>query len=442
MTNFLNILLITDGYNKRDLNSLASVYLDNGKLEQLIEETVSSSLVRNDVEGKKVLLKPNWVRHSIIDTDEICLRTNDNFILAVLSFILRMRPSQVVIGDAPIQGCDWDRMITESFYSAVKALSDRHNIPVSLKDFRRRTFNRIRNEHSSEIHPLSDYVIVDLEGKSMLEAITQPGLTKFRVTDYDPDRMTEAHSPGVHKYCITKEFLDADILISIPKIKTHQKTGITGALKNIVGINGDKDFLPHHRIGGVGRGGDCYPGDSMLRYLAEMSLDHANRLHGKRRYWIWQKISSLFWLLSFPSPEHSLTAGWYGNDTTWRMVTDLNIIAVYCTRNGVISDTPQRTVYSICDGIVAGQGDGPLQPCPLPLGVISFSNDSLTNDRAMALLMGISPDKVPLLSEQSLSEKQECLLKLNGTKISMEDLHAFSIIADLPPGWKRYNFQR
>ena len=30
---------------------------------------------------------------------------------------------------------------------------------------------------------------------------------------------------------------DADIVISLPKIKSHQKTGITGAIKNLVGIN-------------------------------------------------------------------------------------------------------------------------------------------------------------------------------------------------------------
>jgi hypothetical protein len=250
--------------------------------------------------------------------------------------------------------------------------------------------------------------------------------------------MSEAHAPGIHKYCITKKFFDSDIVISLPKVKTHQKTGLTAAMKNIVGINGDKDFLPHHRIGGSGRGGDCYPGNSILRYLAELSLDQANRNQGKFSYRLLQKISSLLWLISFPGPEHNLAAGWYGNDTTWRMVMDLNRIAIYGEKDGTLSDQPQRSVYSLCDGIIAGQGDGPLGPDPLPLGVISFTNDSLTNDRAMAELMKLPVDKIPLLSANDLSVKNDSHIILNGSSISMEELRSFSVTADPPRGWKRY----
>ena len=32
---------------------------------------------------------------------------------------------------------------------------------------------------------------------------------------------------------------------SLPKLKTHKKAGITCALKNLIGINGNKEYLPH-----------------------------------------------------------------------------------------------------------------------------------------------------------------------------------------------------
>lgn len=91
----------------------------------------------------------------------------------------------------------------------------------------------------------------------------------FRITCYPPERLKREHQKGHHRYCIIKDLFEADVVLSLPKVKTHQKTGITGALKNFVGVNGDKDYLPHHRIGGTKFGGDCYPGGSLLRRWSE-----------------------------------------------------------------------------------------------------------------------------------------------------------------------------
>jgi hypothetical protein len=249
--------------------------------------------------------------------------------------------------------------------------------------------------------------------------------------------MLSAHMPGVHKYCITRELFEADILLSLPKIKTHQKTGITGALKNLVGLNGDKDFLPHHRIGGTKFGGDCYPGGSYLRYWAELMLDEANRRQGRKSFYFWQKVSSLLWRLSFPGPEHQIAAGWCGNDTTWRMVLDIYKIIEYGKPNGTIADKPQRQILSLCDGIIAGQGDGPLNPLPLPLGIITFTNNPFINDRAMALLMDLPVEKIPLLTPIQLIDKRECKIYLNGEKLQLKDLKRYSIKVVPPRGWKR-----
>ena len=53
--------------------------------------------------------------------------------------------------------------------------------------------------------------------------------------------------------------MKCDLFVNLPKLKTHKKTGITCSLKNFVGINGDKNWLPHHTEGVPANGGDEFP---------------------------------------------------------------------------------------------------------------------------------------------------------------------------------------
>jgi len=432
---FLYLLRVKNEHTLKDLSELINYYKSTD-LADAISSLINKKLTPAQIQGKRILLKPNWVKHSSTPNDELCLRTNEHFIIAALTAIIKAEPSEVVIGDAPIQGCKWDNMISKFLIKNINELSQGYNIPIKLKDFRRRKYVISDNNPESSLRPLSDYIIFNLGKNSHLEPVTESSKTQFRVTNYDPDRMLSAHAPGIHKYCITKEFFKSDIVVSLPKIKTHEKTCITGALKNIVGINGDKDFLPHHRIGGTKFGGDCYPGGSYLRYWAELALDKANRRQGRNSFWYWQKLSSFLWHISRPGPEHNISAGWHGNDTTWRMVLDINKIAEYGREDGTIADKPQRQIFSICDGIIAGQGDGPLIPEPLPLGIISFTNSSINNDRAIACLMDLPIEKIPLLIHGNLDKN--CEVTFNNKDLSIEDLKKYSIKAKPPKGWKEY----
>ena len=87
----------------------------------------------------------------------------------------------------------------------------------------------------------------------------------------------ENHQIGRHRYLIAREIIEADLVINLPKLKSHKKSCVTGALKNLIGINGNKEFLPHHRKGGSESGGDCYEGGSSLKLAAENLYDFANR---------------------------------------------------------------------------------------------------------------------------------------------------------------------
>lgn len=58
-----------------------------------------------------------------------------------------------------------------------------------------------------------------------------------------------------------------------------------------------------------------------------------------------------------------------------------------------------RRYLAIIDGIVGGDGDGPLSPDPRAVGLIAASMDPVALDRVCAHIMGFEPDRLPLLSE-------------------------------------------
>jgi uncharacterized protein (DUF362 family) len=437
MQNFVHVLKMFSGPETRNLETLKQLYGDRRQLVSAIRNVTGAFLDVKDVAGKRLFLKPNWVRHDVKpDHDVWCLRTHDDFVLAAVEYFLSLGPAQIVVGDAPVQSCRWELAISPIFLSGISRLSAEFGIPVIVKDYRRVFFDPKNNKVEGERVSLDAYTIFDLGKESCLESISYKKPNAFRVTSYDPARLAMAHGPGFHKYCITHELFNSDIVISMPKLKTHQKAGITAALKNIVGLNGDKDFLPHHTKGGTGDGGDCYPGSNMLRRNAEHVLDFANRRRGHFGYRFLIRLAALLWRLSFPSSLHQAAAGWYGNDTTWRMVMDLNKIALYGTKDGKIMTMKQRQFFSLGDGIIGGQGNGPLDPDPLNLGVVTFTNHSGMHDVVCSLLMQFDYRKINLLRHVfNLSVNDQVKFYLDGKPCTLDDYRDCSIPTIPPPGW-------
>ncbi|WP_195446993.1 hypothetical protein [Odoribacter splanchnicus] len=114
MINTVRIASCFEGEQERTLPILETVYQDGERLRDMIGDLVGMEFLQG-LKGKKIFLKPNWVRHSVREGDEVCLRTHDNFVLGVLEVVLKQSVASVVLGDAPIQGCDWKRMHSEAF---------------------------------------------------------------------------------------------------------------------------------------------------------------------------------------------------------------------------------------------------------------------------------------------------------------------------------------
>jgi uncharacterized protein (DUF362 family) len=350
--------------------------------------------------GERVLLKPNWVLHRNIaglGTDELI--THHSLIIAATEAALEAGASRVIVGDAPVQGCDFERLLAiGSLREWAAALQAREPRFAGIRDFRRTVLASSGEPDAVQRDRvgLDQFVLFDLATDSLLEPVSDGA--PFRVTMYPPELMERTHSAGRHQYLVAREVLDADVLINLPKLKTHKKAGVTCALKNLIGINGNKEYLPHHRVGGAGNGGDCYPGANPLKRLLERALDARNSVSATpaavRR---WTTVATVLdRVVRRLGDRMEVEGSWSGNDTIWRTCLDLNRILLYGRVDAGLAHTPQRRVLNLVDAVVIGHGNGPLSPEPAPFGLLLGSESSAATDHVGATLLGYDPARVPI----------------------------------------------
>jgi uncharacterized protein (DUF362 family) len=395
--------------------------------------------------GGMVLLKPNWVIHENLGGFEgDCLVTHPEVIKAILDEVILAKPRKVVIADAPIQDCHFDKVVTSDFKAELAAIAG--NTPLEIIDLRRAILasGALSDGVHAELRDKENYVLFDLGNDSLIEPITSCH-KKFRIIKYDHRKLAARHNAGKHQYLMAKEAFIADTVISIPKLKTHKKTGITGALKNLVGLNGNKDYLPHHRVGGTFLGGDSYPGFGPIKRLAEFFLDAANKKIGRESADRWIKLANQSLNLHYKNIQKYdpvFEGSWHGNDTCWRMVGDLNRILRFGKPDGTLSDKPQRVLHSITDAIVCGDGDGPLAPQAQFAGLITYSPDPYHAELVHCGILRLNPEKIRLIQglkntmrwPVSSSENGEYFL--NKKCMSLEEIAAsLGVDAKPAPGW-------
>ena len=125
------------------------------------------------------------------------------------------------------------------------------------------------------------------------------------------------------------------------------------------------------------------------------------------------------------------------------MIYDLNKIVRYAAADGEIRPTPQRACITIVDGVIAGEGNGPLQSLPVEAGLVLAGHDPFQVDMVMARLMGFDYRKIPALRHHRAFEdadwgnfsSHELHIDNNGTV-----LHGIAELPVLrkflaPPGW-------
>ena len=220
-------------------------------------------------DGARVLLKPNFVEYdpgSVINTDP-------RLVAAVAEAVREAGAAQVIVGEGPGHRRDTNYIIRSS--GLLEALND------------------------------ADVTFVDLN-----------------ITAATSRRLRSGYTP-LGSVWLPEAVADADVVVSMPKMKTHHWAGVTLSLKNCFG---------------------CLPG----------------RVYG--------------W------PKNALH--WVGIDN-----------AILDVAGAV------RPRYAIVDGIVAMEGNGPIQGTPIDAGVLVFGDDPVATDTVTARMMGFDPTQIPYLRE-------------------------------------------
>jgi uncharacterized protein (DUF362 family) len=392
--------------------------------------------------GDTIIIKPNLVTtmnyHFELDNKrQEAVTTNPSIIAAVIEYFYPFIGSngKIIIADSPIEAVDFKSMTEKTGIAALVNYYQNKNYPVELLDIRdfrvipRRIIHDVRlgmrsfNIGLFQKKKLSGdpkgYVQVDLGELSQFTGFKKMKQLRF----YHPHfrKPLEAHKTNKHIYCISRTVLEAKLIINLPKMKTHKISGVTLAMKNNIGLTNKKFWLPHFTAGHPPKGDQ---------------FDHTPSFREKLTNWF--RIipigfgNSLY--IRFPTVNNSTqnvkmpiyNGSWPGNDTLWRVVADVAKIIEFSDSNGAVHEKPQRRIINILDGVIAGEGNGPLGASPKKCGLLLGSLNMLHLDLAATRLMGFNPEKLPYL-------KKNAALAINITSNELE-LPFFNFIP--PERWE------
>lgn len=356
------------------------------------------------VPGSRVLVLCNFVyqrrpNESVRNFSAKC--THGSVLRAAIDYILRaVGPTgKVTFGNAPIQSCSWTSVLRDTGADRVAQFYSERHLPVATRDLRTLVIESKWPGVLGRVTKFdeSNSIEIDLSHQSLLCELDKPSVS-YRSIDYD-GRQTEAfHQSGKHVYGINRKVLETDVLFSIPKLKTHLKVGMTCSIKGSVGAVANKDCLPHHRLGPPVSGGDQYGSDawglrgavSNLNEVIQQTPVQKNIGRGLR--FLNYLLRACLIRLGFNSDGN-----WWGNDTCWRMAVDLARVLAYAAPNGELQKVPVRSHLALIDGIVGGEGEGPLSPTAVKSGILIFGDNVVATDYAAAIMMGYDPSSLPIV---------------------------------------------
>lgn len=359
------------------------------------------------IPGNTVVLKPNWVMDVNPNGQGVeCLYTQPSVVAPIIDYVIKAleNKGKIIVGDAPMQECDFDNLMKTSGYDRLKEYYENtvpEGISISFVDFRGLKSVVKDGIHYSEVSE-DKGIVVDLKDESEFAGESAKFFDNMRITNYDPAILKQHHNAIKNEYYVSKDILSADVIINIPKPKTHRKAGVTISLKNLVGINARKEYLPHHTNGAKSQGGDEYLKPSVLKKMADYFLDKQNyysqtaKEYGKAK--LMHKGFAICSNLNYWFGKDKYMEGsWYGNDTISRTIIDLNKILMYADKNGVMQATKQRKYLIVADMIISGEKEGPVEPSPKNVGIIAMGDNPVTFDETIGNLMGADISRIPTL---------------------------------------------
>jgi uncharacterized protein (DUF362 family) len=415
-----------------------------------------------------VVIKPNLVLHEFgAMKGTNCLTTHGSVIRAMIdyAYVAGGPESSIIIADAPLQGANFDLLLAQTGIPEIQDYYWR-KCRYEIKAFDLRQICALIDEGSKFITNLKTlagdpygYREIEMGSNSRLCELDTLN-PRYAVGDYDAAATGLKHNKNHHEYIVSNTILNADTVISLPKLKTHSKAGVTVCLKNMVGIIGSKDCLPHHRLGKTNNGGDEFP--ELYPTAWYLSQKAYTRFQGRVPLRLWRALRfGAAHLLGAGTPTGGgekargnnffPSGSWHGNDTIWRTVDDLNRIVFYYEKTAnQFADSQQRNFFALVDGIIAMEGNGPLKGTPKPCGVILGGIDPLAIDVVASALMGFDWHKIGMLKgiatspntskySEFLGNESSIHLVSNNRQLSSYDLLKHSHLKFVPPnGWRTH----
>ena len=395
------VAAVRDYADRRAIGRFVAAAIDS-------DAALAATLRRGDPR-RLVVVKPNWIQQSHEYAPDLWepVITHPQVVLAVVETLASYMAGRgtICLCDAPHAYADFEAILARGdLRGSVAALRRRWPaLRLEVCDLRREIWRRrdqVVVERKRNAEDPRGYARLDLGPQSLFYGHAGEGA--YFGADYDTSVVNRHHRGTVQEYLLAGSPMACDLFVNVPKLKTHKKTGITCALKNLVGINGDKNWLPHHTLGHPGRGGDEFPAPT-ARALAEGRLKRWGQraalawpAAGTRAY-RWARRGGL--RLLGGSDRVVRNGNWSGNDTCWRMALDLNRCLLYGNRDGSWRDAEAPKRYlAIVDGIVGGQGDGPLCPSAASAGVLVAGTSPAVLDAVAAKLMGFEPAALPIVA--------------------------------------------
>lgn len=351
--------------------SIVSARSYGEETEKAIEQAVESAggIQRIVQHGDVVLIKPNMVHPQTGESGHV---THCSLVKKLVELVNTAGASRIIVGDGSADGNTLEAFET----SGVKK------------------------------------VVRDLNSSGVITELVDLNYDKNPETgDFDAVQIGEGGLNPNYVYRIAHSVLVADAIVSVPKIKSHNGTGITISLKNMIGTapggyygfpkkKGHIDALPH----------------------SSSSYDYGN-------------INSKNMLAKY--------------DVIWRTIIDLNKIA-----RGEYQDSPKkRKIVNVVDGVVAGSYNYRSTEIALwdavKVGVVVSGVDAVAVDTVCSQIMCYRPERIPLLvnsAKNSLGTMDE--IEILGERI--EDVRVFVPPADvwlsivdksIPNLWPRLTFQ-
>jgi uncharacterized protein (DUF362 family) len=351
--------------------------------------------------GNTVFIKPNFVDNKHRFNEDVwSVITHPSVIRAVGDYVasaLKGR-GKIIIGDNPHVDTKFEIIKELCHLDTIADIYRRQGLECEIVDLRKWHMPDLKYYGFKEGRVALDGDPLGSSSINVGKASYLKDLTPilFHGTYTNRLETIKHHIFNKNEYIFCNSILSSDVYISIPKLKSHAKVGATLNIKGLIGTISEKNSLVHWSIGYPLFGGDEYPPPRDIKDYYRLYFQHflLAILPGKfyfslRNYLIKTRIGRFYNKIIDTEYQKikMLRGAWDGNDTTWRMTADVfNAFVKDITGFRKKKGWPFKG-FSVVDGIIGGDTDGPHYPRPVNSGVIVSGEDFLAVDATCARLM-------------------------------------------------------